>query len=102
MKTDDVVVVIRHTALPGKGSIARRELGALIARVLATEAGCREIVFHQDPQDDTKFLLYERWDSAASYTGPHRQTPHMLDFVQRARDFLILPPDITFWQAGAP
>lgn len=92
-----IVVVITYQAQPGKGEVARRELRALIAEVLEREPACLGITLHQDPDDDTRFLLYERWTDRASYTGPHMQTAHIQSFIARAPGFAAGPPAITFW-----
>ena len=77
----DVTVMIRYIAQPGK---ARRELEALVTTVVA--------------EDSEQLLLIERWSDQAAYTGPHMQTPHIQDFITRAREFNAGPPEITFWR----
>jgi len=97
MKTA-VTVVITYQAQPGHGAIALRELTQLIRTVVATETECLSICLHQDPIDETRFLLYERWNSKAAYEGPHMETPHLLAFKRRAASVFAGPPDIAFWQ----
>ncbi len=97
MPGSGVVVIIPYQAQPGKGEVARRELSALIAEVLSKEPACLGITLHQDPEDDTRFLLYERWTDRDAYTGPHMQTPHIQAFIARAPGFVAGPPTITFW-----
>ena len=97
----DVTVMIRYIAQAGKAETARRELEALVKTVVAEEAACRGIWFHQNTSAPEQLLLIERWTDEAAYTGPHMQTPHIQDFMRRARDFIAGPPEITFWRGVA-
>lgn len=98
MGRDDLTVLIRYRALPGKGEVARRELDALIQVVVAEEPACGGIWMHQNTSDPEQLLLVERWSDEAAYTGPHMQTPHIRSFISRARDFIAGPPEISFWR----
>ncbi len=95
---DGVVVVIQFQAQGGQAAVARRELKALIAEVVAKEPDCLGILLHQDVDDETRMLLYERWTSKEAYTGPHLQTPYIRAFMERAAGFMAGPPAITFWK----
>jgi quinol monooxygenase YgiN len=95
--TDGVIVLIHFQAQSGQAAVARRELQALIAEVVAKEADCRGILLHQDVDDENRFMLYERWTSREAYTGPHVQTPYIQAFMARASGFMVGPPTITFW-----
>ncbi len=94
-------VLIGYRAQPGKADVAARELGALIATVVATEPDCRGIRLYQDPSDPTRILLYERWTSREAYLGDHLHTSHLEAFKARAPEFLAGPPEITFWSLRA-
>jgi quinol monooxygenase YgiN len=72
-----------------------------VASVVAQESACLGIALCQDPADPTRFLLYERWADRAVYLGPHMQTPHLQQFIRRAQEFLVGPPEITFWHEVA-
>lgn len=99
MSTPPVTVVIVYRARPGNAEVARAELAALISTVVATEPACLGIVLHQDVDDPTRFLLYERWVDKESYVGDHMQTPHIRAFIGRAGAFLAGPPEIAFWRS---
>ena len=101
MPNDVVVVVIACQAQPGKSDLVRREFGLLIRSVLASEPACLGIWFHQNLDDDTKFLVYERWTDKTAYVGPHMQTAHMQAFVQKAATLFAATPTITFWRLNA-
>lgn len=98
MSNGPVVVVIHYQARPGMGAVAERELGALIAKVVAEEPDCAGIRLHRDLDDADRFLLYEIWTSREAYSGPHLETPHILEFRARAQAFVMGPPTITFWR----
>jgi quinol monooxygenase YgiN len=98
MLTRPVFVVIHYQAQPGQGAAAHRELAALIATVVREEPDCLGIQLHQDVEDDTRFLLYERWTSREAYSGPHMKTPHIQAFIQKAPAWFAGPPAISFWQ----
>jgi quinol monooxygenase YgiN len=97
MASAPVTVIITYQAQPGKGSRARDELAALINEVVAKEPACLGIRLYQDPDDDTRILLYEQWTDRETYAGPHMQTPHIGAFMSKAREFLAGPPAIAYW-----
>lgn len=94
--TAGVIVLIEYRALPGRETVARQELARLVAIVLEKEPDCSGIEVLRDQDDGTRIVLYERWSSREAYTGPHMRTPHILDFIARAPDFMAGPPTITF------
>jgi quinol monooxygenase YgiN len=98
MVENEIVVVIGYQAQPGQGAMTRHELERLIDEVVTTENDCLGITMLQDPDQDTRFLLYERWTSREAYVGPHMQTPHLKAFIQKAPAFLAGQPAITFWK----
>lgn len=91
---DAVTVVLSYQAQPGASEAARRELVELVTTVERLEPDCRGIRLLVDPADPHRLLLIEEWASAAAYTGPHMQTPHLRAFIGRAGAFLAGPPDI--------
>jgi len=96
-----VTVVINYRAQPGKAAAAGKALADLIALVVAREPDCLGITTLQNANDDSQFLLYERWTSQAAYTGPHMQTPHIQAFIQGAAALFAGPPDISFWNEAS-
>jgi len=98
LPAEPITVVLEYQAQPGKQEVARRELAAIVATVVAQESACLGITMLEDPADPTRFLLYERWSDKAVFLGPHMNTPHLLAFVGRAKEFVSWPPQITFWR----
>jgi len=95
--TQPVTVVITCAIQPEKLDIARRELRAVIAQVMALEPACRGIRVHEAPDAPHRWLIVEQWASQAEFTGPHMQQPHMQAFLQTAQTFLDGEASFTFW-----
>lgn len=97
-------VVITCNIQPGKADVARQEFSAIIKTVVANEPACHGIDLHFDPEDPDRILLIEYWDNKDAFLGPHMQTPHMQEFLERSQAFLAGTPDFGFWRVlvGAP
>ena len=98
MSRRPVTVLIVYRALPGTADAGLRALADLVGTVVAEEPACLGITVHQDLSDPTRILLLEEWRDAASYVGPHMQTPHIRAFVEKAPEFFAGPPEISFWE----
>lgn len=101
MNADSTVVLIHYRALPGQEEVATRELAALITTVVAQEPDCSGITMLRDSADASRILLHELWTSKDAYLGPHMKTPHILEFIRRASQFMAGPPEISFWSVAA-
>lgn len=98
MSDAPVTVLIRFQARPGKGDVARRALSELVSTVLEKESDCLGIRLHQELDDEDRLFNIERWTSRDAYTGPHMQTPYLQAFMKASEEFLVGPPEITFWR----
>jgi quinol monooxygenase YgiN len=96
MNNNQITVLILYQAKSGMEEQAKQELTSLISSVVSEEA-CIGIKLHQDPNDSTRFMLYENWADKDFYLGEHMQTPYIQSFIQKAGDFLVAPPEISFW-----
>ncbi len=97
MNNNPITVLINYQAKLGMEDVAKQELTFLIASVFSEEA-CIAINLHQDPNDPTRFMLYENWADKDFYFGEHMQTSYIQSFIQKAGDFLVAPPEISFWK----
>ncbi len=97
MNHNPITVLIHYQAKPGMENMAKQELTSLIASVVSEEA-CIGIDLLQDPNDPTRFMLYENWADKDFYVGEHMQTSYIQSFIQKAGDFLVAPPEISFWK----
>ena len=93
----NIIVILKFKAQPEKGVLAVSELTNLIENV-KQEPNFVEITLHVDPQDNSNILLYEEWEDEDYYNSDHMQTEHITEFMEKSRDFLTGPPDITFWK----
>lgn len=98
MSDDTVTVLIQFEARPGMGDTARRALADLVSTVLERESDCHSIEIHQGLDDPDQLFNIERWTSREAYEGPHMQTPHLQAFIEASDEFLVGPPEITFWR----
>lgn len=96
MKTNGIVVIVRHKLLPGHEDQGKQELQNLVATVLREEPECDGIEMLQDVTDPTRITLIERWSTQEEFEGPHMQTAHIQSFIGRSNEFLEGPPDISF------
>ncbi|MBX3620497.1 MAG: antibiotic biosynthesis monooxygenase [Rhizobacter sp.] len=95
---DPVTVVITCLVRPEKLSEARSALEGVIRKVMSLEPACRGIRVHEDPKRPERWLIVERWDSEAVFSGPHMQQPHMQAFLKTAETFLDGAAEFTFWR----
>jgi len=98
-KAPEVIVIVRYTAQPGKESQALSAITELVAKVKSVEPENGGISILRDVADKSKITLIEKWPSQQLFLGPHMAQPHIQQFIQRSREFLVGPPDITFWNS---
>lgn len=96
--SEPVTVVIRCVIKPDKLDAAKRELEAVIGKVMASESACRGIRVHEAPGKPHHVLIIEDWESKAVFIGPHMQTPHMREFLTTAETFLDGQAEFEFWR----
>ena len=56
---------------------------------LTKESGCRRFDVCRDPENDTRFFLYEIYDDKAAFER-HLQTAHYDDFDAKIKEWVIL------------
>ena len=94
---NDLFVLVKYKAQPGKHDEALSALNSLILEV-KKEPNFVNIKMFVDPADKTNILLYEQWSDKAYYQGEHMNTPHLQKFMIDSRGFLAGPPDISSWK----
>lgn len=97
MNNKQVTVLILFQAKPGMEETLKKEMMALIEPVIA-EPACINVNFHQDSDDQTRFMLYENWADKDFYTSDHMQTPYLQAYLKKSEEFLLEPPRIMFWE----
>lgn len=56
------------------------EVAGAMAAASSAENGCVAYGFWSDPANETRFRVFEEWESAAALDA-HFQTPHMATFI---------------------
>lgn len=97
MNHKQVSVLILFQAKPGLEETVKKEMMQLIPPVIA-EPQCINVNLHQDPDDRTRFMLYENWADKDYYTGKHMQTSHLQAYLKKSEEILTEPPRIIFWE----
>ncbi len=93
---EQVTVVARIQAQPGREDHVRRELLRLVAET-RREQGCLNYDLLQLPGNPTQFLFYENWTSQA-HLDAHARSPHIQAFRALAPELLAAPTEITLWR----
>lgn len=95
---EPVTVLIQYSARAETADAALEQLKELIAMVVAHEQDCLGIDILRDEDDRANILLYETWTSREAYLGDHMQTPYIRAFIERAPEYFVGPPKISFWR----
>ena len=93
----NAIVVLKFKAQPDKGAEVVSELTKLIEEV-KNEPHFVQIKMHVDPEDSTNIFLYEEWEDLTYYRTDHMNTDHLQGFMVASQNFLLGPPDVTFWK----
>jgi quinol monooxygenase YgiN len=94
------VVLVRLKTKDGQADEFKRELQELLPRI-RQESACIEIVGHQDPEDPTRFMLFERWRSEATFTEFESGRGYLQDYLARVGDLWAEPRDLSVWEPVA-
>lgn len=98
---EQLTVLAWLKARSGMEETVKQELLALVepVRFEGTKRGLLNYDQHQDPQDRTRFFLYENWLSRKHYDDYHANRPAALKaFLAKGEEILAEPPRSTFWQ----
>ena len=93
----NTIVLLKFKTQPEKEAETVLELTKLIENV-KLEPHFIKIKLHVDSKDPTNVLLYEEWADENYYSTAHMETEHITAFMQNSRNFLVGPPEITFWK----
>ncbi|MBZ5789490.1 antibiotic biosynthesis monooxygenase [Burkholderia contaminans] len=89
---DEVLLVISIQTLPGK---RHEQIAAYehLAPIVRAEPGCLQYDLHSVADDENRFVLIERWASAAALAA-HDATPHMVANDARSPGFRAAPATV--------
>ena len=96
MANKGVTVIARVRANEGKEEVVRQELTALIAPT-RSEPGCVMYNLHQGADNKSLFMVYVSW-SSKNALDDHLKKPYLKSFVEKAKDLLVEPVEITLWE----
>ena len=81
-KSNEVTVVARLRAAPGKGDALAAMLAEQVGVVRNAEPGCLAYRLHRSAADPDLFVFYERYVDAAAFEL-HRNAPYVLAYRER-------------------
>jgi quinol monooxygenase YgiN len=81
-KSNEVTVVARLRAAPGKAEALAAMLTEQVGVVRKAEPGCLAYRLHRSTQDPDLFVFYETYADAAAFAA-HRDAPYVLAYRER-------------------
>jgi quinol monooxygenase YgiN len=96
MADKKVTVVARIKAKKGMEETVNQELMALVAPT-RSEKGCINYDLHRSIDDRSVFMFYENWVSKEDL-DKHLAMPYMKSHMEKAREMLAGPAEITLWE----
>jgi len=96
MEEKKVTVLARIKAKAGMEEKVKQELLSMVGPT-RKEAGCINYDLHQSPENKGLFLFYENWRSKKDLDD-HLATPHFKRFVEKGKELLAEPDEVTFWE----
>ena len=91
-----VTVFALVKAKPGMEETAKQELLALVEPT-RSEEGCINYDLHQSLDHVGIFRFYENWTSK-ELLDRHLLSAHVKQFIAKADQLLVEPPEITLWE----
>jgi quinol monooxygenase YgiN len=96
MADKKVTVVARIKAKKGMEETFNQELMALVAPT-RSEKGCINYDLYRSIDDRSVFMFYENWVSKEDL-DKHLAMPYMKSHMEKAREMLAGPAEITLWE----
>ena len=96
MAENEIIVLAKVKAKNGsKDQLA--DLALSMVEPTRAETGCIKYDLHQSSDDSGAFMFYEIWKSKDAL-DQHIATPHLQNFLEKTRDILAEPLDVTIWK----
>ena len=90
------VIVAQMKAKDDEAEELKRKLISLVGET-EPEEGCINFNLHRAVGDETLFMLYENWASEEDMDA-HLEMSHIKSFMEKIKDLLAEPPEITLWE----
>jgi quinol monooxygenase YgiN len=65
---------------------------------LRAEATFREASLHEDPEDASRFMLYETWEDHEEVLNVQLHRPYRQAYHEALPDLLAEPRDVSMWR----
>ena len=92
-----VTYAIKFAVVPEQVPRFLALLGDVLDR-MRSEANFREAILHRDPNDPTRFLLYETWVDHEDVVNVQVHKPYRQAYHDALPELLAEPRDITIWE----
>lgn len=96
MKETSYIALACLEAKPGKEQELQTALMTLVEPT-RKEEGCLQYIFHQNSNDSSQFMFYEKWANQEAFKN-HAKTPHMQAWQEKKNDLLAKPVALTAWE----
>lgn len=67
-------------------------------RRVAAETTCEEMTVYRDPEDPTRYMLYERWADRDEFLGVQMKRPYRIPYNEAVEPLEAEPRSVTFWE----
>jgi len=95
------VVLVRLKTKEGEAESFKGELQPLLATIREEEPACIRIMGHQDPDDPSRFMLYEVWRTEEEFWEFESGRDYMRAYLDRVGELWAEPRDLTTWREVA-
>ena len=96
MTGEEITVLAKVKAKEGMEE-QLKQLALSMVEPTRAEAGCIKYDLHQNTEDAGSFMFYETW-AGKEALEEHITTPHLQNFLEKTKDILAEPLDVTIWQ----
>jgi quinol monooxygenase YgiN len=97
MTDDPVTVVVTFKIRPGEEERFKTALLAHLPACVA-EPTCRRMWFYEDPDDPTRFMLYEDWDDRDEFLEVQLKRPYRRPYMEATEHLWESPRVTTLWR----
>jgi quinol monooxygenase YgiN len=97
MAAEPVTVVVTFKIRAGQEQRFEAALLEHLPRCVA-EPTCRRMWVHQDPEDVTRFMLFEEWDDRSEFLDVQLQRPYRAPYMAATEHLWAEPRQTTLWR----
>src|SRR5262245_34745559 len=91
-----VTYVIRFDVVPEQRERFLVLLGGVLD-AMRDEANFHEAILHRDPESETRFMLYETWESHDDVLAVQLHRPYRMAWHDALPELLRSPRDVSMW-----